>query len=334
MTASEFFENPFVIAVIVIVLIILLLLLVKWLMQGGKYKKNTMINGKVVIVTGANSGIGVETALGLAKRGGKVYMACRDLKKCEKVRQRIISETKNKEIYALKLDLASLKSIREFVREFKSREDHLDILINNAGVMGCPRTLTEDGFEMQIGINHMGHFLLTNLLLDWLQKSPPSRIVVVSSLAHARAKIKKDDLNSELQYESFEAYGQSKLANVLFTRELARRLAGTGVTVNALHPGVIATNILRNTGSNFTTFFGFIVRYVAWPLTKTIKNGAQTTLYAALDPDLVEVTGKYFSDCKLKEVSKQAQDDDMAAWLWDTSVKWTMNTNVHQEKHT
>ncbi|CAD7011955.1 unnamed protein product [Ceratitis capitata] len=321
MTASDF--------LIVIVLIILLLLLVKWLMQGGKYKKNTMINGKVVIVTGANSGIGAETALGLAKRGGKIYMACRDMKKCEKVRQRIISETKNKEIYALKLDLASLKSIREFVREFKSREDHLDILINNAGVMGCPRTLTEDGFEMQIGINHMGHFLLTNLLLDWLQKSPPSRIVVVASLAHGRGEIKKDDLNSELDYDNRGAYAQSKLANVLFTRELARRLAGTGVTVNALHPGVVATDIVRDAGTSFKSFvFYIILNYVAWPLTKTIKNGAQTTLYAALDLDLVEVTGKYFSDCKLKDVSKQAQDDQLAAWLWDTSVEWTMNKEI------
>ncbi|XP_011180062.2 retinol dehydrogenase 12 isoform X2 [Zeugodacus cucurbitae] len=328
MSFLAFLQTPIVIAMLTIVLIIFVVILIKWLMQGGKYVKNTTANGKVVIITGANSGIGAETALDMAKRGARVYMACRDMAKCERVRQRIISETRNDEVYALKLDLASMNSIREFVIEFKKRETRLDILINNAGIMGCPRMLTKDGFEMQIGVNHMGHFLLTNLLLDWLKKSTPSRIVVVSSLAHVWGKIKKDDLNSEKNYKPQKAYSQSKLANILFTRELAKRLTGTGVTVNALHPGVIATDITRNMGGTFLNcFYNFVFKFPLWPFTKTIKNGAQTTIYAAIEPELTEVTGKYFSDCKLKEVAKHAQDDELAAWLWNISVEWTSLKN-------
>lgn len=182
--------------------------------------------------------------------------------------------------------------------------------------------LTNEGFEMQIGVNHMGHFLLTHLLLDYLKVSTPSRIVNVSSIAHTRGEINTADLNSEKSYDPSRAYEQSKLANVLFTRELAKRLDGTGVTVNSLHPGIVDTDLMRHMGI-FNSFFAKIfVRPLMWPFLKTAVNGAQTTLYAALDPELEKVTGKYFSDCKEKEVAPQGADDSMAKFLWKVSEKW------------
>ena len=170
----------------------------------------------------------------------------------------------------------------------------MDVLINNAGVMRCPRGVTAEGIETQLGVNHMGHFLLTQLLLDKLKQSAPSRIVNVSSVAHTRGTINFKDLNSDKNYDPSEAYNQSKLANVLFTLELARRLQGTGVTVNAVHPGLVDTEITRHMGFVNSTFASIFVRPLFWPFIKRPKQGAQTTLYAALDPSLVKVTGKYF----------------------------------------
>lgn len=206
-------------------------------MQGGQYDKDTRIDGKVVIITGANSGIGKETAIDLAKRGGKIYIACRDKKRGEDAMKEIKEKSESDEIYFLKLDLASIDSIKNFSEEFLNLETNLHILINNAGVMACPRSFTKDGFEMHFGTNHLGHFLLTNLLLDILKASAPSRVVVVSSLFHIVGKIRKNDLFGETFYFRWFAYASSKLANILFTRELAKRLAGTGVTANSLHPG-------------------------------------------------------------------------------------------------
>lgn len=173
-------------------------------------------------------------------------MACRDMARCEAARAEIVLESKNKYVYCRECDLASFNSIRKFVDRFKAERQELHILVNNAGVMRCPKMLTEDGIELQFGVNHLGHFLLTNLLLDLLEKSTPSRIVNVSSLAHTRGEIKVSDLNSEQSYDSGNAYSQSKLANVLFTRELAKRLEKSGVTVNALHPGIVHTELGRH----------------------------------------------------------------------------------------
>ncbi|KAL7735421.1 hypothetical protein ACLKA6_019538 [Drosophila palustris] len=292
-------------------------------MQGGKFEKQTDETGKVVIVTGSNTGIGKETVLELARRGATVYMACRDKKRAEEARLEIIKATSNQNIFFLELDLSSLQSIRKFVVDFKSKENKLDILINNAGVMRCPRMLTKDGFEMQLGVNHMGHFLLTILLLDMLKKSAPSRIVNVSSRAHTRGEINIDDLNSEKSYHEGTAYSQSKLANILFTRELARRLEGTGVTVNSLHPGVVATELGRHMKILNNLFGRLVLRTLLWPLLKTPRSGAQTTLYAALDPDLNGVTGLYFSDCQPIKVAPAATDDKIAKLLWEESEKWT-----------
>ncbi|GFG29183.1 hypothetical protein Cfor_05003 [Coptotermes formosanus] len=197
---------------------------------GRKYEGSNRIDQKVVVITGSNTGIGKETALELAKRGAHVVMACRDAKKCELARQDIVLQTKNKYVYCRTCDLASQKSVIQFVERFKSEHQRLDILINNAGVMRCPHSQTKEGIEMQLGVNHMGHFLLTNLLLDKLKASmhvsAPSRIINVSSVAHWKGQINKEDLNSDKHYDKAAAYNQSKLANLLFTRELARRLQG------------------------------------------------------------------------------------------------------------
>lgn len=217
----------------------------KW-MQGGQYRKNTRIEGKVAVITGANSGIGKETAVDLARRGGKVYIACRDIKRGEDALKEIKERSESDNVHFLQLDLSSMESIRQFSKKFHELENHLHILVNNAGVMAIPKAVTKDGFEMQIGTNHMGHFLLTNLLLDVLKQSSPSRIINVSSLFHWYGRINKEDLNSEKSYWRWIAYGQSKLANILFTRELSKRLEGTGVTVNAVHPGAVRTGLTRD----------------------------------------------------------------------------------------
>ncbi|XP_017479348.1 PREDICTED: retinol dehydrogenase 12-like [Rhagoletis zephyria] len=288
-------------------------------MQGGKYRKNTTALGKVVVITGANTGIGKETARELAKRGATIYMACRDMKKCEKARQELIKDTCNENIHGIKLDLASLTSIKEFADHFKKIETRLDILINNAGIMACPRMVTEDGFEMQIGVNHLGHFYLTNLLLDLLKKSAPSRIVVLSSLAHAMGSFKKNDFLSEHSYKPSKVYTHSKIANILFAHELAKRLQGTKVTVNSLHPGVVESELMRYNSIINNQFLGPIANVLKWPFFKTTANGAQTTIFAALDPDLELVSGVYFSDCQPKKTTSVARDDDLAKWLWDES---------------
>ncbi|KAH8307731.1 hypothetical protein KR044_011319 [Drosophila immigrans] len=297
--------------------------LLRQYMQGGQFEKQTDETGKVVIVTGSNTGIGKETVLELARRGATVYMACRDKKRTEEARLDIIRETNNQNIFYRELDLASLESIRKFVTGFKSEQDKLHILINNAGVMRCPHMLTKDGFEMQLGVNHIGHFLLTNLLLDVLKKSAPSRIVNVSSLAHTRGAININDLNSEKSYNEGDAYSQSKLANVLFTRELAKRLEGTGVTVNSLHPGVVDTDLGRHIKILNNLFGRILLKTLIWLFVKTPKSGAQTTLYAALDPDLNGVTGLYFSDCQPKDVAPAALDVKTSKFLWKESEKWT-----------
>ncbi|XP_037037854.1 retinol dehydrogenase 13-like [Bradysia coprophila] len=291
--------------------------LISRIAQGKQFTKDVRAENKVVIVTGSSGGIGKETALDLASRGATVYMACRDMQKCDEARLQIIEKTGNSKVYARKLDLGSLESVRNFVKEFLEEEDRLDILINNAGVMNLPRWETEDGFEMQLGVNHMGHFLLTNLLLDTLKASAPSRIVVVASRAYLIGVIRKDDLNSKKSYNKYKAYFQSKLANVLFAKELSKRLEGTRVTCNSLHPGVVQTELMR---------YQSIVSKLMIPFRifqKSPKSGAQTQLMVALDPDLEKVSGKYFDNCKMKEEGNAAKDDETAKWLWNTSVEWT-----------
>jgi NAD(P)-dependent dehydrogenase (short-subunit alcohol dehydrogenase family) len=295
---------------------VLLYLLKKWI-RRGEYTKPTLIDNKVVIITGANTGIGKETAIDLAKRGGKIYIACRDKGRGESALVDIRRESGSDKVYFLQLDLASLKSVREFSKKFHQLESKLDILINNAGVMACPKSITEDKFENQIGTNHLGHFLLTNLLLDLLKSSAPSRIVNVSSKAHERGEIYRDDLMLDKSYSPLKAYSQSKLANVLFTRKLAKDLQGTKVIVNSCHPGVVTTELARH----FPRIVQFIMYTFLKTFLKTPVEGAQTQIRLAIDPDLENVTGKYFYDCEEHEPASAAKDDETAEWLWKKSAE-------------
>ncbi|CAB3993727.1 Hypothetical predicted protein [Paramuricea clavata] len=290
---------------------------------GGVCTSKARLDGKTAIVTGANTGIGKETAAEFARRGARVIMACRNLNQAEEAMKEIVQTTGNRSVVVKHLDLASLKSVRAFAEDVKN-EARLDILINNAGVFNLPEfSKTEDSFEMTMGVNHFGHFLLTNLLLDLLKQSPSSRVVVVSSVLHRGQPTRKapglnfENMNSEISYNGFMAYAQSKLANILFTRELARRLEGTGVTVNSLHPGKISTDIRRH----FSPWKKFTWNVLFRHFGKSVEEGAQTQVHLAVSEELEGVSGLYFSDCKEDEPSKHAQDDVAAKKLWEVSAK-------------
>ena len=271
--------------------------LVHLYMQGGWCSSNARLDGKTVVITGCNTGIGKITALDMSKRGAKVVMLCRDTDKANLAAAEITAQTKG-EVSVEKMDLASLKSVADCVERLEKSLKKIDILINNAGVMMCPLSKTEDGFEMQMGTNHFGHFYLTNLLLPLIKKAAPgARIVNVSSLAHKKAKIYWDDVNWEkTPYDSVKAYGQSKLANILFTRELAERLEGSGVTVYCLHPGVIATELGRHIRDYLGIFS--VALLVVRPFIKSPESGAQTTIFCAVEETIREETGKYYADCR------------------------------------
>ena len=213
---------------------------------GGVCHSKATLNGKTVIITGANTGIGLETAMDMAQRGARVILACRNPDKGKAAVRVVKDRSKNEAVVFVQLDLASLQSVHEFAARILSQEPRIDILINNAGVMVPPYAKTQDGFELQFGVNHLAHFLLTNLLLDRIKEAPSARIVNVSSLAHHYGKINFDDLQSEKKYSRVGAYCQSKLANVLFTRSLAQRLKDTRVTTYSLHPGSIRTELARH----------------------------------------------------------------------------------------
>ncbi|XP_020859678.1 retinol dehydrogenase 13 isoform X1 [Phascolarctos cinereus] len=290
--------------------------------SGGSCPSKATIHGKTVIVTGANTGIGKETARELAQRGGRIILACRDLDKCEAAAKEIRGDTLNHRVDARRLDLASLTSVRAFAKKIVEEEERVDVLINNAAVMRCPHWTTEDGFEMQLGVNYLGHFLLTNLLLEKLKASGASRVINISSLAHIAGHVDLEDLNWERRpYEAKAAYCQSKLAVVLFTRELSRRLEGTRVTANALHPGVASTELGRHTGMHKSVFSSTVLGPFFWLLIKTPKLAAQPSIYLAVAPELSGVSGKYFNAFRQKDPAPQAQDDEAAQKLWARSAR-------------
>ena len=286
--------------------------------QGPRCQSNRHIKGKTVVITGGNTGIGKETAMDLATRGAKVIIGCRNLEKGQAAVQEIQTRSGNEKVFVEKLDLSSLASVRQFADGILKNEPRLDILINNAGVMGCPYQMTEDGLEMQFGVNHIGHFLLTLLLLDLMKQSGPSRIINVSSLAHrfGPGVINFDDINAEKDYDPFAAYQQSKLANILFTRELSVHLEDTNVTVNALHPGLVNTDIQRHSFISGLVFFP-----LRWYFFKTAEQGAQTTIHCAVSEEMEGVSGKYLADCAFRDPSIGAQDDEAARKLWDISME-------------
>lgn len=269
-------------------------------------------------MTGATSGIGKETARALAHQGGTVILVGRNPEKTVAVVEEFRREADTPNVEYLLADLSSQDEIRRLAEEFKSRHNRLDVLVNNAGAFFLRRQESVDGIEMTFALNHLGYFLLTDLLLDVIMASAPARIINVSSGSHRRAVMKFDDLQKRKGFSGFKAYGQSKLANVLFTYELARRLEGTGVTVNALHPGFVATNM----GNNIGWFMRFI-RPLMNLRALSVEQGAETVIYLVTSPEVEGITGKYFFRCKPVSSSAYSHDTDVAQRLWTVSEEMT-----------
>ncbi|KAL5746367.1 hypothetical protein ACOSP7_027513 [Xanthoceras sorbifolium] len=284
--------------------------------------------GLTAIVTGASSGIGVETARVLALRGVHVVMAVRNVAAGGDVKEKLLKEIPAAKVDVMELDLSSMASVRKFASDFIARSLPLNILINNAGIMGTPFGFSKDNIEVQFATNHIGHFLLTDLLLDTMKKTAKEsgkegRIVIISSSSHRhpyREGIRFDKINDPSGYGAITAYGQSKLANILHANELAKRLKedGVNITVNSLHPGAIVTNIIRY--NSLLKGLSLVLRIMIGAFGKTLQQGAATTCYVALHPHVRGITGEYFEDCNVAKPSAQAKDAAMAKKLWDFST--------------
>lgn len=277
------------------------------------------MQGKTVLVTGGNSGMGLATTIELARRGARVIMACRSRKRGEEALIEARRQSGSDDITLMLCDLASFQSIRSFAGEFVTAYPVLDVLINNAGVVTLRRELTEEGYEMDFGVNHLGHFLLTHLLLDSLKAAEQGRIVVVASGAYKIGKLHLDDHTLSHGFNPAQAYARSKLANILFTRELAARLQGSAVTVNAVHPGAVGTSI----GVNRETGFGRSVLKLLSYFFLTPEQGADTAIYLAAAPEVRAVTGQYYYRRRIKELSPRAANPESAAQLWQWSLEQT-----------
>ena len=270
------------------------------------------------MVTGASDGIGVPTAQALAQMGAEVIVVGRNREKCDAVVTQIKGQTGNPDVEFMLADFTELAQVRRLAEEFKSKYSKLHVLVNNAGVLQLTHRLTPDGYETMFAVNHLAHFLLTMLLLDTIKASAPARIVNVSSGSHWSGKLDFDDLHSKNRFSPTGVYGNSKLANVLFTNELARRLEGTDVTVNALHPGFIRTNMAANNG----WFVRLVLPLVHWR-SLTPEQGAKTSIYLASSPEVEGVSGKYFINCKEVSSSPASHDRESALRLWEESLKLT-----------
>lgn len=275
-----------------------------------------MGHNHIALVTGANRGIGFETARGLARGGFTVVMLCRDREAGVRAATMLNRAVNRKACEVLDADLSSLESVGRAAARFSDRFSHLDVLINNAATMSYRRRQTTDGHELQFGVNYLAHVALTRGLMDRLRAAPAARIVNVSSDAHRGATMDFDNLQLETGYSAMRAYGRSKLANILYTRELSRRLADTRITTNALHPGVIATGLLAN-------FFRLPkpLHPVLRPFFGSAAKGARTSVYVGTSPEVSTTTGKYFKDCAIRAPSAAAQDDDAAGRLWEITQR-------------
>lgn len=285
------------------------------------------LTGKLALVTGASGGLGAETARALASKGAHVVLTARDLAKADAAAKAIRQAT-GAELDVEPLELDSLASIRAFTERFLAKHDALHILVNNAGVMACPESKTRDGFELQLGTNHLGHFLMTGLLAPALLRGAPARVVSVSSRGHQQSPVRFHDLAFEKEpYDKWAAYGQSKTANVLFAVELDRRLGGRRVRAHAVHPGVIPTDLSRHMGRE--DFERIRRRSGGAFKLKTVPSGAATSVYAATAPELEERGGLYLENCQVAEVNDDpearegvrsyAVDPDAAKRLWTIS---------------
>jgi NAD(P)-dependent dehydrogenase (short-subunit alcohol dehydrogenase family) len=281
----------------------------------GKIKMT--MQGKICLITGGTNGIGKATAQALAQMGATVVLVGRDAQKTSLVVEKIRAASGNKNVDSLLADLSSQQEVRRLADEFQSRYAHLHVLLNNAGGTFMTRQLSVDGIEMTFALNHLAYFLLTNLLLETMKASTPARIINVSSDAHSHGKIEFDNLQGERSYSGIGPYGNTKLANILFTIELAHRLEGTSVTVNALHPGLTSTGFGKNNPGFIMKIMGVIIPLVA----RSPEKGAQTSIYLATSPEVQNITGKYFVDCKVTQPAPQAADMDVARKLWEVSVE-------------
>ena len=288
-----------------------------------KNHTSEIMKGKICMITGANSGIGKATALGLAKMGATIVMVCRNKDRGEKALEDIKKEVENGTVDLMIADLSTQKAIHQLVKEFKERYQFLHVLINNAGVNLSRCVLTEDGIETTFAVNYLAQYLLSNLLLDVLQASSPARIVNVASSVLAK-NIDFENLNGEKHYRQLNAYGQSKLAVILFTYELSRRVEGTGVTVNCLHPGYVKTNMIKNFRKFVKYFYPLIGLFMKKP-----KKGAKTSIYLASSSEVEGVSGKYFKKRKEVESMKAVYDEEIAKRLWDVSIALT-NLNFNR----
>ena len=279
------------------------------------------MNGKVVIVTGANAGIGKAAASKLAEMGAHIIMVARDERRGQLAQQEIKTASGSTRVDLLIADLSSQQSIRQLATSIQHGYERVDVLLNNAGGVWGERRLTVYGIEYTFALNHLGYFLLTQLLLDLLKRSAPARIINVSSGAHNSGHINFDDLQGVQKYSPMTAYSQSKLANVLFTYELARRLEGTNVTVNCLHPGFVNTRFGRD--GDLSGLVGKLLPLVSRFMARTPERGADTAVYLASDPQFAQVTGKYFDTRKDTRSSSESYDTAIAARLWTMSEEMT-----------
>lgn len=276
------------------------------------------MKGKTVLITGATSGIGKATAIELANRGAIISMLIRNAEKGKATKQEIIEKTGNKNIDIQLIDLADLSSVRKAAEELKVKFKTIDILINNAGGMFKERLLSKDGYELTFAMNHLGHFLLTNLLVDNIKAAQAGRIINVSSEAQRAGHIDFEDLMAEKKFKVFKSYSQAKLANIIFTKSLHEKLNDSGVSVFALHPGVVRTGF----GSGFGGVFTVLLK-IAHPFMRSPKKGADTTIYIATEENIENLSGNYFKDCKVKKPIAEAEDPVVAKKLWEVSENLT-----------
>nr|XP_019545444.2 retinol dehydrogenase 14-like [Aedes albopictus]XP_029713191.1 retinol dehydrogenase 14-like [Aedes albopictus]XP_029713192.1 retinol dehydrogenase 14-like [Aedes albopictus] len=322
--SSFVWDSPISIVAYVITAIVVFLSIFKYYLYItlGKITSSRNMEGKTVIVTGANSGIGKETARDLAKRGARVIMACRNMETAAQARDEIVKETGNNNVFIKKLDLSSQASIREFAADVLKSETKLDVLIHNAGFAETfKKSKSVDGIEFTMATNHYGPFLLTHLLIDLLKRSAPSRIVIVASELYRFASVDLNNLNPVNSLPGY-LYYVSKCANIMFTRELARRLEGTNVTANCLHPGMIDSGIWRNVPFPLTIPMAAMKLFF-----KTNEEGAQTSLHLACSTEVEGVSGKYFRDCKEAGLTAGISDMEKAKKLWEESVKMVKLTD-------
>jgi NAD(P)-dependent dehydrogenase (short-subunit alcohol dehydrogenase family) len=275
------------------------------------------IRGKTCMITGATSGIGRASAIELARLGAKLILVCRNRERGDELVSKI-QRAGNSDVELMIADLESQAQVRKLAADFLATQKPLHVLMNNAGVFNMKRVLTSDGLEEVFAVNHLAYFMLTLLLLDRIKESAPARIINISSDLHKRAALNFDDLGGERSYGGMSSYAQSKLANILFTYELARRREGTGVTVNCVHPGAVATNLAKNNGA---------IVGAAWKLAgafmKSPDDGARTQVYLASSPEVEGVTGKYFIDAKEARSSDESRDTNLALRLWEVSAQMT-----------